>query len=88
MNEAERVPVAIVGAGHVRLVAALDLARHGIRSDLLDLTPQGASTSRAICMSRRSPDILDHIGESGRIAAKGLARTTGTPPTASARCSG
>lgn len=78
MTEAERVPVAIVGAGPVGLAAALDLARHGIRSVILDAKPQVAWTSRAICISRRSLDMLDRIGEGGRIAARGLGWTSGT----------
>jgi len=78
MTGAERHPVAIVGAGPIGLAVALGLARHGIRSVLLDLKPQVAWTSRAICISRRSLEILDRINEGGRIAAKGLGWASGT----------
>ncbi len=70
-------PVAIVGAGPVGMVAALTLARHGIRSVLLDRKETFNDGSRAICISRSSFHILDHLGVVAPFLEKSLAWTTG-----------
>ncbi|MDE2005498.1 MAG: FAD-dependent monooxygenase [Rhodospirillales bacterium] len=68
----ERVDVAIVGAGPVGLASAIELARLGIGVVLLDAKDGIAWSSRAICISRRSMEILDRIGAGAAFAAKAL----------------
>lgn len=67
-----RWPVIVVGAGPVGLVTALDLARHGVASILLESEQQVSEGSRAIVFTRRSMEILQQIGVAGRISAAGL----------------
>src|SRR5436190_21154645 len=57
-----RHPVVIVGAGPIGMTAALALARHGIRSVLIDRKDTFNDGSRAICIARPSMHILDRIG--------------------------
>ncbi|GAB1378334.1 FAD-dependent monooxygenase [Pararhodobacter aggregans] len=71
------VPVAIVGAGPVGMVAALELARHGQRSVLIEARDTFNDGSRAICLSRSSFQILDRIGALPPFLAKALPWTTG-----------
>ncbi len=68
----ETAEVAVVGAGPVGLIAAIELARAGLRPVLLDAKDGIAWSSRAICISRRSQEILDRIGAGAAFAAKGL----------------
>ncbi|WP_343896985.1 FAD-dependent monooxygenase [Craurococcus roseus] len=68
----ERAAVVVVGAGPVGLVAAIELARRGLRPVVLDAKPGIAWSSRAICISRRSQEILDRIGAGPAFAAKAL----------------
>ncbi|MCC6008901.1 MAG: FAD-dependent monooxygenase, partial [Rhodobacteraceae bacterium] len=70
-------PVAIVGAGPVGMVAALTLARHGVRSVLLDRKSSFNDGSRAICISRSSFHILDQLGAAGPFLDKALGWTMG-----------
>lgn len=65
-------PVVIVGGGPVGLTVAAGLSRHGIRSVVLNPLNSVSFGSRAICISRRSLEILEGFGVSGRILAKGL----------------
>lgn len=58
----ETLPVAIVGMGPVGLTLAVDLARQGVRSVLIDTKAALHWTSRATCISRRSQEILQRIG--------------------------
>jgi len=71
------VPVAIVGAGPVGMVAALELARHGQRSVLIEAKDSFNDGSRAICVSRSSYHILDRLGALAPFLAKSLPWTTG-----------
>lgn len=64
--------VAVVGAGPVGLVAAVELARRGVRPVVLDAKAGIAPSSRAICISRRSQEILDRLGAGPAFAAKAL----------------
>jgi len=60
-------PVVILGGGPVGLTVALGLAAYGVRSVLLEADDSVCSGSRAICISRRSLEIIDRLG-----AAKGF----------------
>ena len=70
--QVERAAVVIVGAGPVGLVAAIELERQGVRPVILDGKDEIAWSSRAICISRRSQEILDRIGAGPAFAAKAL----------------
>ncbi|KIT15373.1 FAD-dependent oxidoreductase [Jannaschia aquimarina] len=67
-----RHPVFIVGAGPIGLALALDLARHGTPSVLVDDNDVVSVGSRAICWSKRSLEILDRLGLGERAAEKGV----------------
>ncbi|MBI1366703.1 MAG: NAD(P)-binding protein [Alphaproteobacteria bacterium] len=73
----ERVPVAIVGAGPVGLVAALTLARSGVRSVVFEKKTTFNDGSRAICIARQSYHILDRLGVAEPFIRKSLGWTTG-----------
>ncbi|MGH7050801.1 MAG: FAD-dependent monooxygenase [Acetobacteraceae bacterium] len=64
--------VVVVGAGPVGLVAAIELARQGLRPIVLDAKDGIVWTSRATCISRRSLEILDRIGAGAAFDAKAL----------------
>jgi 3-(3-hydroxy-phenyl)propionate hydroxylase len=70
-------PVAIVGAGPVGLALALGLTRHGIPVVLLERRDTVSEGSRAICISRRSIEILEWLGVGQPLLAKGVAWTGG-----------
>lgn len=65
-------PVVIAGAGPIGMVAALELARHGVRCVLLESERQVSEGSRAIVFTRRSMEILQQVGVAGRITDNGL----------------
>jgi len=68
----QQVPVAIVGSGPAGMVAALELARHGVPSVVLESELQVSQGSRAIVFTRRSMEILQQVGVAGRVTAAGL----------------
>lgn len=68
----ERKQVVIVGAGPVGLTAALELARHGVPSVLLESELQVSEGSRAIVFTRRSMEILQQVGVAQRVTENGL----------------
>ncbi len=70
-------PVVIAGGGMVGLTAALDLARHGVRSVLLDDDDTVSVGSRAICFAKRSLEIYGRLGLGHRALAKGVVWNTG-----------
>ena len=72
-----RHAVAIVGGGIVGLACALALARHGVRSVILEADDGVCVGSRAICISRRSLEILARLGALEPFLAKGLPWTGG-----------
>jgi len=65
-------PVVIAGAGPIGLVAALELARHGVQCVLLESERQVSEGSRAIVFTRRSMEILQQVGVADRISQNGL----------------
>lgn len=71
------VPVAIVGAGPVGLLAALALARHGVRSTLIERKATFNDGSRAVCLQRQSFHILERMGALEPFLEKALGWTTG-----------
>ena len=66
------VPVVIAGGGPVGLAAAALLAHHGIRSLVLEADASWCDGSRAICLSRRSLEVLGRVGADRPLTAKGL----------------
>jgi len=77
-GETVRHAVVIVGAGPVGLTAALELARHGVRSTVLDDKDTVNDGSRAICIARHSLEILQQLGLADTFTAKALGWTHGT----------
>lgn len=65
-------PVLIAGGGPVGLMMAALLARHGIASLTIEADPGYCEGSRAICMSRRSLEILSWVGADRAVVDKGL----------------
>ncbi len=72
-----RHPVVVVGAGPVGLCAALGLACHGIRTVLIEADDSVCTGSRAICISRRSLEILARLGALDGFLRIGLPWSTG-----------
>ncbi|MDP2263884.1 MAG: FAD-dependent monooxygenase [Hydrogenophaga sp.] len=70
--QAQRHSVVIGGAGPIGLVAALELARHGVKSVVLESERQVSEGSRAIVFTRRSMEILQQVGVADRVSASGL----------------
>jgi 3-(3-hydroxy-phenyl)propionate hydroxylase len=70
-------PVAIAGGGPVGLAIALGLAKQGIASILIEADDSVCEGSRAICVSRRSLQILQRLGVLDAFMRKGLPWTTG-----------
>ena len=64
--------VVIVGSGPSGMVAALELARHGVASVVLSAELQFSQGSRAIVFTRRSMEILQQVGVADRMTAGGL----------------
>jgi len=71
------IPVLIAGGGPVGLTLAALLARHGIRSLVVEADDGYCTGSRAICISRRSQEILWNAGAGRAMAAKALPWTGG-----------
>ena len=65
-------PVVIVGAGPIGLVTAIDLARFGVASIVLEQDLQICHGSRAIVLTRRSLEILQQVGVEEPFCRKGL----------------
>lgn len=64
--------VALVGAGPIGMVAALELAKQGVSSVLLESERQVSLGSRAICFTRRSMEILQQVGVDKPLLDTGL----------------
>lgn len=71
-GEPSHHPVIIVGGGPIGLATALDLARHGIRSVILERSNTVSDGSRAICWAKRTLEILDRLGTGDRMMGKGV----------------
>ena len=69
--------VAIVGAGPVGYCVAIGLAVQGIDSVLIEADDSVCAGSRAICISRRSLEIIDRLGALPGFLATGLPWTGG-----------
>ncbi|WP_029000794.1 FAD-dependent monooxygenase [Azohydromonas australica] len=67
-----RQKVVVVGAGPAGMVAALELARLGVPSVVLNAELQVSQGSRAIVFTRRSMEILQQVGVAQRITENGL----------------
>ncbi|RJG07853.1 FAD-dependent oxidoreductase [Noviherbaspirillum cavernae] len=66
------LPVLIAGGGPVGLTLAALLAEHGVASLVIEADDGYCSGSRAICISRRSQEILGLIGADRQLVEKGL----------------
>lgn len=55
-------PVVVVGAGPVGLVLAIQLARQGVRTVLVESEAQVSGGSRALALTRRSMEIIEQCG--------------------------
>ena len=73
----DRVPVLIAGGGPVGLTLAALLAEQGIASLTVEADDAYCAGSRAICMSRRSQEILGWVGADKPLVEKGLSWTGG-----------
>ncbi len=69
--------VLIAGGGPVGLAMALALAKYRIPSLVIEMDRTVCVGSRAICLSRRSFEILDRLGALEAFAKKGLPWTSG-----------
>ena len=67
-----RVPVVIGGGGPVGLSLAALLAQHGVANLVLEADAAYCEGSRAICISRRSQEILGWVGADRPLGDKGL----------------
>ncbi|SFV14937.1 FAD-dependent oxidoreductase [Pseudoduganella namucuonensis] len=67
-----RHPVVVVGAGPVGLATAIDLARQGVRTVLLDDDNTLSTGSRAICFAKRTLEIFDRLECGEPMAEKGV----------------
>ncbi|HSU22888.1 MAG TPA: FAD-dependent monooxygenase [Variovorax sp.] len=76
-REPGRHPVVVAGAGPVGMALALGLADHGVRSVLLEADDTVCVGSRAICVSRRSLQIVERLGALPGFLAKGLPWSVG-----------
>lgn len=76
-EDGDAARVLIAGAGPVGLVAALALARAGVRSVVLDDKDTLNDGSRAICLSRHSIETFAQLGVAEPFLAKALGWTHG-----------
>lgn len=72
-----RAKVVIAGAGPIGMVTALDLARFGVPSIVLEQERQVSHGSRALALTRRSMEILQQAGVADRFIEKGLPWSNG-----------
>lgn len=70
-------PVAIVGAGLVGPTLALDLARRGVPTLLLDEDDTVSYGSRSVCQAKRTLEIWDRLGVAAPMMERGVTWDTG-----------
>lgn len=70
--EIQHYPVVIVGGGPIGLSTAIDLARRGIKSVVLEKYNTVSDGSRAICWAKRTLEIFDRLGTGERMLKKGV----------------
>jgi len=70
-------PVIIAGGGPIGLATAVDLARQGIRSVVLERSNTVSDGSRAICWAKRTLEILDRLGTGEHMLEKGVVWNVG-----------
>ena len=71
-RDTQRHRVGIAGGGPTGLALAVDLARHGIASVVLEADPTVCSGSRAGAFTRRTLEIMDQLGVADEIVSGGL----------------
>ncbi len=71
-SQSDHVPVLIAGGGPVGLTLAALLAHYGIESRVIEADDGFCTGSRAICVSRRSQEILGWVGADRALVEKGL----------------
>ncbi|MFF1677108.1 FAD-dependent oxidoreductase [Streptomyces sp. NPDC058256] len=67
-----RTEVAVVGAGPAGLALAVTLAASGVDFVVLDKLTEGANTSRAAVVHARTLEVLDELGASEELIARGI----------------
>ena len=72
MTLPSHIPVLIAGGGPVGLTLSALLSSQGIANLVIEADEGYCSGSRAICMSRRSQEILGWVGAEKSLVAKGL----------------
>ena len=69
--------ITIVGSGHIGMTLALSLANMGIKSVILTAEQQLSAGSRAIVYTKRSMEIMQHIGIASPLLQKAYPWTAG-----------
>jgi len=72
MSQANRVEVAVVGAGPVGLTTAAELARHGISVRVLDRRAAPVEHSHAAVVHVRTQEVFEAMGVADRIVPAGF----------------
>jgi threonine dehydrogenase-like Zn-dependent dehydrogenase len=67
-----RPDVVVVGAGPVGLVAACELARHGVAIRIIDKLTAPTTESRAVAVHARSLEMFDRMGITGQLVDSGV----------------